>query len=88
MLVALAVAAAAASSSITVHRGPFAEPPAACKTNGMMQTGFDPALLYRKDGKAKVDQLGALPKPNLEKTVVRTIDGCAAPVVVRYGVGR
>lgn len=59
----------------------------ACKANGRYEVA-DPALLYRDDGKAKMSMLGKLPKANHEKTVLRTIDGCAAPVVVGYEVGR
>ena len=58
-----------------------------CKSNGRYEIA-DPALLYRHDGKARVSPLGALPKANHEKAVLRTIDGCAAPVVVGYQVGR
>jgi len=58
-----------------------------CKSNGRYEIA-DPALLYRHDGKARISPLGALPKANHEKAVLRTIDGCAAPVVVGYQVGR
>jgi len=59
----------------------------ACKANGRYEI-VEPALLYREDGKAKMSMLGQLPKANHEKTVLRTIDGCAAPLVVGYEVGR
>jgi len=59
----------------------------ACKSNGRYEIA-DPALLYRHDDKARISPLGALPKANHEKAVLRTIDGCAAPVVVGYRVGR
>jgi hypothetical protein len=59
----------------------------ACKSNGRYEIA-DRALLYRHDGKARMSQLGDLPKANHEKTVLRTVDGCAAPVVVGYRVGR
>ncbi|MBU1375277.1 MAG: hypothetical protein KKE02_11525 [Alphaproteobacteria bacterium] len=58
-----------------------------CKSNGRYEIA-DPALLYRQDGKAKMANLGKLPKANHEKAVLRTVDGCAAPVVVGYEVGR
>lgn len=59
----------------------------ACKPTGRYEIA-NPALLYRDDGKARMSALGALPKANHEKAVVRTIDGCAAPLVVGYDVGR
>lgn len=59
----------------------------ACKPSGRYEIS-DPALLYREDGKAKPQTLDALPKANHEKAVLRTVDGCSAPVVVRYGAGR
>jgi hypothetical protein len=61
--------------------------PAACKSNGRYEIA-EPVLLYRDDGKARRSPLGALPKANHEKTVLRTVDGCAAPVVVGYQIGR
>lgn len=60
---------------------------AACKSNGRYEVA-DPALLYRDDGKARMSPLGALPKANHEKAVLRVVDGCTAPVVVGYQVGR
>lgn len=48
----------------------------------------DSALLYREDGKAKFSPLSQLPKANHEKAVLRSVAGCSAPVVVRYGAGR
>jgi len=59
----------------------------ACKANGRYEIA-DPALLYRNDGQARATSLGQLPKANHEKAVLRTVDGCAAPVVVGYEVGR
>jgi hypothetical protein len=58
-----------------------------CKSDGRYEIA-DPALLYRQDGKARMRSLGDLPKANHEKAVLRTIDGCTAPVVVGYEVGR
>lgn len=62
----------------------------ACRPQAALQTvqPADPALLYRDDGRARASRLGDLPKANHEKAVVRTINGCAAPVYVGYGVGR
>ena len=98
MLALLAAAAtltaqpAPSSPDIKVYRGPrasvLAEADMLCKPQGMLQAFADPALLYRKDGKAKVQQLGELPKANHEKAVARSVGGCANPMVVEYGAGR
>jgi hypothetical protein len=66
-----------------------AEPSAACKSNGKVQTSdpVDPALLYRNDGKPLGRKLADLPKPNKEKAVLRSVDGCADPLVVQFNVG-
>ncbi len=83
----VAVAAApGADSQRKVFVTPSADAPA-CKTNGRYEVA-DRALLYRNKGRAKASVLGELPKANHEKTVLRTIDGCAAPLVVGYEVGR
>ena len=58
----------------------------ACKPSGRYEVS-DPALLYRHDGKARLTRLGDLPRANHEKAVLRTVDGCSAPLVVRYRVG-
>lgn len=62
----------------------------ACKSHGAMQVNdiADRALLYRQDGRAMLSPLGALPKANHEKAVLRSVDGCAKPLIVQYGVGR
>ena len=91
-LLAAATMTAAMSAAPTADPRPRVvtlAPPAAqaCKSNGRYEIA-DPALLYRHDGKAKMSVLGQLPKANHEKTVLRVIDGCAAPMVVGYGVGR
>jgi len=82
-----------ASPEVKIYRdappiAAFAAAGALCKPQGMIQTFADPALLYRKDGKAKVQQLGDLPKANHEKAVARSVGGCANPMVVQYGAGR
>lgn len=87
---------AAAAMTATVAATPAADarpslffsdaPKPACKANGRYEIA-EPALLYRK-GRAKASVLGDLPKANHEKAVLRTIDGCAAPLVVGYEVGR
>ena len=88
MVVIIAAATVAATPAPRV----FVTPPSAaassvCKAEGRYEIS-DPALLYRNDGKAKFKSLGDLPKANHEKTVMRTIGPCSAPMVVRYGVGR
>ncbi|WP_293681861.1 hypothetical protein [uncultured Phenylobacterium sp.] len=62
-------------------------PSAACKAHGAYYAGWDPALAIR-EGRVQPRRLADLPKPNLERTVLRTIDGCAAPAIVAYSVGR
>ena len=83
--------APAAAPEMKVYRGAEARAMASadvlCKAQGRLEIA-DPALLYRKDGKAKVQQLGDLPKANHEKAVARTVGGCANPMVVEYGAGR
>lgn len=88
MLVIIVAATVAATPAPRV----FVTPPSdaasgVCKAEGRYEIS-DPALLYRNDGKAKVQALNALPKANHEKAVMRMIGPCSAPVVVRYGVGR
>lgn len=91
LLAAATMTAAAAAGPTADNRprvvalGPSVGP--ACKPNGRYEIA-DPALLYRHDGKARVSRLGDLPKANHEKAVLRVVDGCAAPLVVGYGVGR
>lgn len=61
--------------------------PSVCAPRGAMQTSLgDPALLMRpRDrGAGVVRRLGDLPKANLEYAVDRSIEGCAAPAVIRY----
>lgn len=36
---------------------------------------------------ARLERLDELPPANLVLTVLRTEDGCSAPVIVRYGIG-
>jgi hypothetical protein len=38
-------------------------------------------------GPALVHRLGELPPGNLTLTVMREVDGCIEPVIVRYGIG-
>ena len=94
MLALLAAATLAAQPTaapeIKVYRDrrPLASADTLCKPQGMLHAFADPALLYRNDGKAKVEQLAKLPKANHEKAVARSVGGCANPMVVQYGVGR
>jgi hypothetical protein len=87
----LAVQPAPAAPQMKVYRGAEARAMASadvvCKAQGALEIA-DPALLYRKDGKAKTEKLGKLPKANHEKAVARTVAGCANPMVVEYGAGR
>lgn len=86
MTVAAAPAAAAPPRILVVPRPLAAQPSDACSA-GRYEIA-DRALLYRDDGRARPSQLAQLPKAHHEKAVARTIDGCAAPLVVGYDVGR
>ena len=87
MIVLIAALAVTATAPLPTARG---EATASCKAQGALQTKqpMDPALLYRADGRLQALRLGELPKANHEKAVLRTIDGCAAPLYVGYSVGR
>lgn len=84
-----AVTLAAAPPTIVTPRVFIADDAAgpACKSNGRYEIA-DRALLYRHDGRLRAVPMTELPKANHEKAVLRTVDGCAAPVVVGYQVGR
>jgi hypothetical protein len=90
MLAAAAMTATVAAAPTADLRRPtltFAPAAETCKTNGRFEIA-DPALLYRDDGRARASLLSQLPKANHEKAVLRVIDGCTAPMVVGYEVGR
>ncbi|MEO8114283.1 MAG: hypothetical protein ABI655_07885 [Phenylobacterium sp.] len=60
-----------------------------CPPQGAMQTSAtSPALLYRPEDRQRTRfrRLGDLPRANLEIAVVRSVGGCAVPVVIRYDV--
>lgn len=61
-----------------------------CKAQGMLQTSTptDPALLYRREGVRLSWRLADLPRPDQEKAVLRTREGCSAPLYVGFAVGR
>jgi hypothetical protein len=42
----------------------------------------------RRGGKLKPNLLDQLPMADVYKAVYRRVDGCVAPVMVKYGVGR
>lgn len=88
LLMAAQLGAAAAPGLTPKVFGP-PEASGACKSNGKVETSspVDPALLYRHDGKPLGHRLAELPKPNKEKAVLRSVDGCANPLVVQFNVG-
>ena len=86
VILAAAIVASTPAPKVFVERPVLAEAETVCKATGRYEIA-DRALLYRDDGRDKLSQLGDLPMANHEKAVVRTIGGCSAPVVVRYGVG-
>ena len=72
------------------RRRSVVEPQVICPSQGAMQTS-DPAspvlLLRPQDRKAiRLKKLGDLPKANKEIAVLRSVDGCAVPVGIRYSV--
>jgi hypothetical protein len=91
IIAAAAVASAQPSPSLAASvfkdPSPFAAT-AACKATGRYQTDWEPALLYRQQDRLGAKRLGDLPKPDYEKTVMRTVEGCSAPLVVGSSVGR
>ena len=86
-ILAAATMASAPAPQVFADRRLLASADVACKPSGRYEIA-DPALLYRENGKAKFSALDQLPKANHEKAVLRTVAGCSAPVVVRYGAGR
>jgi len=86
-MIALLVSAAAFISPLNSHQVALA-PNAACKPIGALQTSapVSPALLYRHGDPGAVRRLDTLPKANHEKAVLRTVDGCSAPMVVGFEV--
>lgn len=63
-------------------------PPAVCKAEGRMEVSeVRPSTLFRQgDRPARMLRLGDLPAANLELMVLRRIDGCVSPAIVRHGV--
>lgn len=86
-ILAAATVASAAGPPARLRAWRTDPPAAACKAQGTYEIA-DPALLYRQDDKARLSELGDLPKANHEKAVVRMVGPCADPLVVRYGAGR
>jgi len=87
VILAAATVASAPAPQMSVERHARAAAETACKPSGRYEIA-DPALLYRDDGKARLAMLAELPKANHEKAVLRMVEGCSAPLVVRYGAGR
>jgi hypothetical protein len=71
------------------RNGPPVRPELICPPQGAMQTSeATPSLLLRPQDRrdARARKLADLPRANKEIAVARTVDGCAVPVGVRYGV--
>lgn len=87
-MIALLVSAAAVLSPLDSQRLADLRPNPVCKPIGVLQTSTPttPALLYRRGDPGAVKRLDTLPKANHEKAVLRTVGGCAAPMVVGYQV--
>jgi hypothetical protein len=58
-----------------IRQGELREIPAACREGRVMAV---------RDGSVRVKKLGDLPRAHLMLPVVRSVDGCAVPTVVRY----
>ena len=72
--------AAASPGPIQTHRfaqGDFVSPQAACQAHVTELAKTPPKA-------ARLRRLGDLPKANWEIAVLRQVDGCPAPVVIRY----
>ena len=85
-MTALPLAASAAEA-------PAGKAPAASR-NAPVAGVMDPTKCRRADvhraegpGTAEMKPLHELPPANLELAVVREVDGCHEPVIVRYGIG-
>ena len=82
LLASLIVAAAPASAAVRM-----VEPPAtaaASKTNCPKAAQYQ---AWKEKGKLAPMKLGDLPAANAFKAVLRTVDGCNVPVIVKYGIG-
>ncbi|WP_337187439.1 hypothetical protein [Phenylobacterium sp.] len=62
----------------------------ACRAHGVMLTAQPGGrvLMYPSDDPVRLRRLSELPRPDHEKTVLRSVGGCALPLVVGYEVGR
>jgi hypothetical protein len=90
LLLAAQVAAAQPALQPRVYRMPLQRDVSEiCKGAGRFETSqpSSPALLYRRDGKKLSHKLNELPKPDLEKTVLRMTAGCVNPLIVQFNVG-
>lgn len=84
MIVSALLAAATLSASVVVP------PPKPCPVDGRLEVSDrSPALLLRpqdRRGPGGAQTLASLPPANLELTVIRSVDGCSVPTVVRENV--
>jgi hypothetical protein len=78
-------------AALALSLGPAsAKAPSSSPISGSSPFDCNNNLLHyaHKDGKAAgLRRLGELPPGNLHLTVVREVDGCHEPVIVRYGIG-
>ena len=65
--------------------GSAAPPAAATRAHSCASEGIQWA--QRTEKRAEIKRLGELPPGAMVLTVVRKVEGCARPVVVRYGIG-
>lgn len=85
-MIALALAAQIVAAPHLIAVPPAAQPES-CPKDQVQMTGWErgPAIA---NGAVRPQTLNKLPRANHEIAITRMIDGCPAPVVVRYAVGK
>jgi poly(3-hydroxybutyrate) depolymerase len=88
-LLVLALALSAATSALAADSRPARDMPA-INPNGPASDSCPPTSRYeaaRRGGKLGLKRLNELPAADMYNAVYRRIDGCEAPIIVRYDVG-
>jgi poly(3-hydroxybutyrate) depolymerase len=88
-LLVLALALSAATSALAVDSRPARDMPV-LNPNATAPATCPPTSRYeaaRRGGKLGLSLLNELPTADMYKAVYRRIDGCEAPIIVRYDVG-
>ena len=84
MLLILSVALAALAQSAPTGDMPVLNPNHEDRGTCPPTSRYEAA---RRGGKLKPEYLDELPMADAYKAVYRRVDGCVAPVIVRYGIG-